>query len=96
MSTWFWHDWAGYIGVLLVLLAYLLLQAHTLRGTALVYQLMNALGAAGVMLSLIFGTFNGSAFTMELAWLLISVYGIVRGMRVRREAKRMRQPTTSL
>jgi paired small multidrug resistance pump len=85
--TFYWHDWAGYIGVLLVLLAYLLLQAHKLHGNGLVYQLMNVLGAIGVMLSLVFGVFNASAFFMQLAWLLIGVYGIVRGMRVRREGR---------
>ena len=37
----FWHDWAGYIGVVLVLLAFLLLQAHKLHGNGLTYQLMN-------------------------------------------------------
>lgn len=85
--TFYWHDWAGYIGVLLVLLAYLLLQAHKLHGNGLVYQLMNVLGAIGVMLSLVFGVFNASAFFMQLAWLVIGVYGIARGMRVRREGR---------
>ncbi len=42
--TFYWHDWAGYIGVVLVLLAFLLLQAHKLHGNGLVYQLMNVLG----------------------------------------------------
>jgi paired small multidrug resistance pump len=85
--TFHWHDWAGYIGVLLVLLAYLLLQAHRLHGNGLIYQLMNVLGAIGVMLSLLFGAFNASAFFMQVAWLLIGIYGIARGMRVRREAR---------
>lgn len=85
--TFFWHDWAGYIGVLLVLSAYLLLQAHKLHGNGLVYQLMNVLGAIGVMLSLLFGVFNASAFFMQLAWLLIGVYGIARRVRVRREGR---------
>lgn len=85
--TFYWHDWAGYLGVLLVLLAYLLLQAHKLHGNGLVYQLMNVLGAIGVMLSLVFGVFNASAFFMQLAWLLIGVYGIARGVRVRRESR---------
>ncbi|GLQ89419.1 CBU_0592 family membrane protein [Dyella flagellata] len=85
--TFHWHDWAGYIGVVLMLLAYLLLQAHKLRGNGLVYQLMNVLGALGVMLSLLFGAFNASAFFMEVAWLLIGIYGIGRSARVRREAR---------
>ncbi len=87
MTTIFWHDWAGYIGVALVLLAFLLLQAHKLHGNGLTYQLLNVFGALGVLLSLVFGSFNTSAFVMEAAWLLISIYGIVRGLRVRREER---------
>lgn len=87
MTTLFWHDWAGYIGVVLVLLAFLLLQAHKLHGNGLTYQLMNVFGALGVLLSLVFGSFNTSAFVMEAVWLLISIYGIVRGLRLRREKR---------
>jgi hypothetical protein len=87
MTTLYWHDWSGYIGVVLVLLAFLLLQAHRLHGNGLTYQLLNAFGALGVLLSLVFGGFNTSAFVMEAAWLLISVYGIVRGTRMRRERR---------
>lgn len=83
MSTLFWYDWAGFLGVLLVLLAFLLLQAHRLHGNGLTYQLMNVLGALGVTLSLVFGSFNLSAFLLELAWMAIGVYGIVRGARRR-------------
>lgn len=50
----YWHDWAGYLGVVLVLLAYFLLQERKLQGHGLVYQLMNTVGAIGVMLSLLF------------------------------------------
>jgi predicted tellurium resistance membrane protein TerC len=85
--TMFWYDLAGYIGVALMLLAYLLLQAHKLRGNGLIYQLMNVLGAIGVMLSLLFGAFNAPAFFMELAWLLIGVYGIAHSARVRQQAR---------
>ncbi len=87
MTTLYWHDWSGYVGVLLVLLAFLLLQAHRLHGNGLTYQLLNAFGALGVLLSLVFGSSNTSAFVMEAAWLLISVYGIVRGARLRRERR---------
>lgn len=85
--SFYWHDWAGYIGVVLVLLAFLLLQAHKLRGNGLIYQAMNVLGALGVMLSLLFGQFNMPAFVMQAAWLVIGIFGIGRGIRVRREAR---------
>lgn len=86
-----WHDWAGYVGVLLVLLAFLLLQAHKLHGNGLTYQLMNIFGALGVMLSLVFGSFNASAFVMEVAWAAIGIYGVARGAQLRREG-RSREP----
>ncbi|HTV84351.1 MAG TPA: hypothetical protein VME63_03030 [Dyella sp.] len=85
--TFFWHDWAGYIGVVLVLLAFLLLQAHKLHGNGLVFQLMNVLGALGVMLSLVFGSFNAAAFFMQVAWMVIGVFGMVHSARLRRRAR---------
>ena len=82
MITMHWFDWAGLVGVLLVLLAYFLLQAGRVHGNALPYQLMNALGALGVLVSLLYA-FNLSAFVMEFLWLCVSIYGIVRARRVR-------------
>ena len=87
MSTLHWHDFAGFVGVLLVLLAFLLLQAHRLHGNGLTYQLMNILGALGVALSLLFGSFNASAFALEIAWMAIGVFGIVRSARLRRAGR---------
>jgi uncharacterized membrane protein YfcA len=85
--TFHWYDWAGYIGVLLVLLAYFLLQARKLHGNKLAYQLMNILGAFGVLLSLTFGNFNWSAFLLEVAWIAIGVYGIAREVQLRRTGR---------
>lgn len=85
--TFHWYDWAGYAGVLLVLLAYFLLQARKLHGNKLAYQLMNILGAFGVLLSLVFGSFNWSAFLLEVAWIAIGIYGIARGVQARRDAR---------
>lgn len=79
-----WYEWAGFAGVALVLLAYFLLQARRLHGNGVIYQAMNAFGALGVLLSLVFGAFNLPAFVMEAAWLAVSVYGMVVGWRMRR------------
>lgn len=83
-------DWAfvaGVVGMLVTLLAYFLLQAQKLHGNGLVYQLMNALGALGVALSLLFGQHfsmsNLPAVVLEVAWLAISIYGIVVARRTR-------------
>jgi hypothetical protein len=81
-----WYDWAGLIGVALTLLAFFLLQAGRVRGDGLPYQLMNAFGAFAVLLSL-FYAFNLSAFLLEFLWLLISIYGMVRGWRMRQQTE---------
>lgn len=77
-----WYDWIGILGTLMVLAAYFLLQAGRLSGTGLVYQLLNLFGAGGVLMTLL-GTFNVSVFVLELTWVLISGYGIVRSLRTR-------------
>jgi hypothetical protein len=48
---------------------------------------MNIFGALGVLLSLVFGSFNLSAFVMEVAWAAIGIYGVLRGLRVSREER---------
>ena len=78
-----WYDCAGLLGVIALLFAFFLLQAGKLHGNGFVYQLLNALGAGAVLVSL-FYAFNLSAFLMELAWLAVSIYGMVRGMRAKR------------
>jgi paired small multidrug resistance pump len=75
-----WYDWSGLLGVSTILLAYFLLQAGRMRGDALSYQLMNAFGAFALLISLLYA-FNLSAFVMEAAWLVVSIYGIARGRR---------------
>ena len=80
-----WYDWVGMAGTLMVLGAFFLLQAGRLSGTGLAYQLLNLFGAGGVLASLL-GRFNISVFLLELTWVLISAYGIVRSLRTRRSA----------
>ena len=77
-----WWDWVGLAGTASVLLGFFLLQAGKLHGQRIVFQLMNLLGALGILVSL-YGKFNLSVFLLEATWALISGYGIVRGMRSR-------------
>lgn len=77
-----WYDWVGIAGTLMVLVAFFLLQAGRLSGTSLVYQLLNLLGAAGVLVSLL-GEFNVSVFLLEGVWVAISAYGIARSVKAR-------------
>ena len=78
-----WFDLIGNVGVLLMVVAYLLLQLEKLSGSALSYLLLNAVGAVLVMISLMF-RFNLSAFLMEAFWLLISLYGLAKPLLSRR------------
>jgi predicted membrane protein len=72
-------DLAGFIGVLLIVIAYLLLQLNKLPSSSPSYSLMNAAGALLVIISLIFD-FNFSAFVVEVFWFLISLFGIWRSL----------------
>jgi predicted membrane protein len=72
-----WFDFVGNTGVLLMVVAYLLLQLEKLSSSALSYLVLNATGAILVMISLVF-RFNLSAFMMEAFWLVISLYGLAK------------------
>ena len=78
-----WYDWVGVAGTLMVLGAFFGLQSGRLAGNGIVYQLLNLLGAAGVLVSLL-GEFNLSVFLLEVAWEEVSGYGMARSLRARR------------
>ena len=78
-----WHDLLGLVGVFLVLAAYLLLQLEKVSATNLPYLIANGLGSFLILLSLI-REFNLSAFVIEIAWLMISLYGLMRCLKRRR------------
>ena len=77
-----WFDLVGNVGVLLMVVAYLLLQLEKVSGANVSYLLLNAAGAIMVMISLAF-SFNLSAFLMEAFWLLISLYGLGKSLKAR-------------
>lgn len=72
-----WFDFVGNIGVFLILLAYMLLQLEKIDSKSLNFSLINAAGAAFVIVSLLY-KFNLSAFVIEAFWLAISLVGIFR------------------
>ena len=72
-----WFDIAGLTGVVLIVIAYLLLQLGKLPSSSPIFSLMNALGAFLVMVSLIFD-FNLAAFLMEAFWFVLSLFGLLR------------------
>jgi hypothetical protein len=72
-----WYDFIGNIGVALILVAYLMLQAKKISSEKYLYSLMNGIGALLIIVSLIFD-FNLSAFIIEFFWFLISIYGLIK------------------
>ncbi|HEX8565970.1 MAG TPA: hypothetical protein VF648_09900 [Pyrinomonadaceae bacterium] len=72
-----WYDFVGTIGTALIILTYILLQTERIKSNSLIYSLLNAAGAATIIVSLLF-SFNFSAFMVEFFWLLISLFGIVK------------------
>ena len=67
----------GTVGVLLIIVAYGLLQLDKLRSSAVSFSLLNAAGAGLIIVSLLFN-FNLSAFMMESFWFVLSLFGAVR------------------
>ena len=69
--------------MLLILLAYFLLQTERLHARAIPYYVMNLIGAVLVTVSLMY-EFNFSVFVIEICWIAISIVGIARILKRRR------------
>jgi hypothetical protein len=80
-------DLAGFIGVLLIVIAYLLLQLDKLPSSSLRFSLLNAAGSLLIIVSLLF-KFNASAFLMEVFWFLISLLGLIKWFISRKRLRR--------
>ena len=71
------YNTIGTIGVALILITYFLLQTERLKSNQLLYSILNFLGSGMILISL-FHEFNFPSFVVELAWVLISGFGIAR------------------
>lgn len=72
-----WYDFVGFAGVLMVLGAYAGQQTRRLSGDGVTYSLINAFGAAGILVPVWYAeTMNWSVLFIEVAWIAISLYGI--------------------
>jgi multidrug transporter EmrE-like cation transporter len=75
-------DLIGNIGVVILVTTYLMLQLNKLSSNGLAYSLLNAIGAALIVISLLVD-FNLSALVIEVFWVLISLLGIYRYFRLK-------------
>jgi len=72
-----WYDMVGFVGTFTILVAYFALQVRKLDGHGVTYSLLNLLGAAGILVSVVYAkVLNWPVITIETAWMLISLYGI--------------------
>jgi hypothetical protein len=75
MMQYAWYDILGTLGVGIIILTYILLQLGKVRSEQFIYSLLNAVGAALILISL-FYSFNLPSFIVEFFWLMISLFGI--------------------
>ena len=78
-----WYDIVGTLGVAVIIVTYVLLQIERVRSDQLIYSLLNAIGAALILISLYFD-FNLPSVVVEAFWLVISLFGIGKWILKRR------------
>jgi len=71
------YDISGLVGSAAIIIAYLLLQTGKIDPVNSWYSILNAAGAALIIVSLIF-SWNLAAFIIETFWLIISIYGLIK------------------
>jgi len=82
-----WSDLIGLTGVACILAAFFLLQLEKVKSDGVRYLLLNLIGAVLLIISLMV-TFNLASFIIEICWLSISVFGLVKLARRRLKARR--------
>lgn len=73
-------DIIGLIGVALILVVYGLVHADRVDVKKVGFSVLNAIGAALILISL-YNNFNLASVTIEVAWMLISFYGIYAALK---------------
>lgn len=85
MGNYAWYDLVGNVGVALVLAAYLGLTLGKLASDRPPYLLLNLVGSALLLVSLVFA-FNLSAVLIQVFWIAISLVGLGRWLARRRRS----------
>lgn len=79
-------DIIGLVGVVLILLAYFLLEIGKIDMTTLTHPVLNLTGALMIIFSLLY-QFNLSAMIMELSWSAVSIMGVRRVLALQKQKK---------
>jgi len=75
-------DILGLLGVAIILATYLALQLEKVTAQDWRYSALNGIGAVLILISLLH-SFNLASFVIEIAWLLISLFGLFKAWRLR-------------
>jgi predicted membrane protein len=73
----YFYDILGTFGVSLIVISYFLLHVGKLQSRDFLYSFLNGIGSLLVLISLIY-EFNFPSFIVEIFWLLISIYGMIK------------------
>ena len=76
----------GFIGMVFIVYAYLLLQIGTYDSKSLKFQYINLIGAILLLISL-FVHFNLGSFIIEVFWIIITLYGIYKNYTDKKKKK---------
>ena len=76
----------GFIGMIFIVWAYLILQTGKHSIDSLFYQLLNLVGAILLIISLCVH-FNLGSFLIEVFWIAITVYGIYKNIKYKKMQK---------
>lgn len=70
-------DGVGIVGVIILVMAYFLLQSKRIASEGVLYSLMNLVGAIFILYSLILD-WNTPAVIMESVWIVISMFALFK------------------
>ncbi|MDD5159169.1 MAG: hypothetical protein PHI47_03895 [Sulfuricurvum sp.] len=79
-------DLTGILGVIVIIIAYMLLQFEKMDAKDLAFSVLNTIGALLIIVSLVYD-WNLASFIMESTWMIISMYGIFKYYKMKKKRK---------
>ena len=70
-------DIIGILGVLIIVIAYILMQIDRMDPKGFLFSFLNTIGAVLILISLYFD-WNLASFVMEAIWFTLSLYGTIK------------------
>lgn len=81
MYNTFIGDAVGIVGVLVIVIAYILMQIDRMDPKGFLFSLLNTLGAIFILISLLYD-WNLASFVMEVIWFTLSLYGTIKAYNI--------------